>query len=418
MIAWVRLISASLLALSLVVGGFFIHPYIAESQTSNETVSPEVKALNDRIAENRKKVAELEASIAETNKQITVKQTQAASLKNQLAILDAQHESIELDVKLTEEKLDTLSLELEALNISIAEKERSLERQKTMIAELIRTLYYEEQKSVIEVMAAYDTFSDFYNRLHYLQTVDEDLGQSLRALRVTKTELEAKKTAVNERKLSYEETKKRLENKRKDLVEQQGAKETLLIQTRSSEATYKTLLGNLKKQYQSIENEIVSTERQIRQKLDEEKKLKETATGAGDTLFAWPTQSHYITAKFRDPAYPYRQVFEHNAIDIRSGQGTAVRAAGSGYIGRAKTCTSSSCYAYVMILHSGGLSTVYGHLSKIVVKEDQFVTKGDIIAYSGGTPGTVGAGPFVTGPHLHFEVREDGIPVDPEKYLP
>lgn len=414
----IRFISVSLLVLAFLIGGFFSHPFIAQGQTSNETVSPEVKALNDRIAENRKKVAELEASIAETNKQIAAKQTQAASLKNQLAILDAQHEAIELDVKLTEEKVDTLTLELEALNISIAEKERSLERQKTMIAELIRTLYYEEQKSVIEVMAAYDTFSDFYNRLHYLQTMDEDLGQSLRALRVTKTELEAKKSAVGERKLAYEDMKKNLENKRKDLTEQQGAKENLLVQTRSSEATYKTLLGNLKKQYQSIENEIVSIERQMRQKLEEEKKLKESASGVGDTLFAWPTQSRYITAKFRDPGYPYRQVFEHNAIDIRSSQGTAVRAAGSGYIGRAKTCTSSTCYAYVMILHSGGLSTVYGHLSRISVKEDQFVTKGDIIGYSGGTPGTVGAGPFVTGPHLHFEVREDGIPVDPEKYLP
>ncbi len=411
-----RFVITTALALCLLIGGFFIHPFLAFGQTS-EVVSPEVKALNDRIAENRKKVEELEAAIANTNKLIATKQTQAGSLKNQLAILDAQKEGVELDIKLTEEKLDTITLELESLTLSIADKEKTLARQKTMIAELVRTLYYEDQKSVIEVMAAYSTFSDFYNRLYYLQTMEEDLGQSVRAMRLIKTDLETKKTQVGERKVAYQTLRETLENQKKDLREQTYSKENLLAETRASEMTYKTLLGNLRKQYQQIENEIVSIERQVRQRLEEQEKLKQKSE-AGDTTFSWPTASRYITAKFRDPGYPYRQVFEHNAIDIRASQGTAVRAAGSGYVGRAKTCTSSSCYSYVMLLHSGGLSTVYGHLSRIVVTADQFVTKGDIIGYSGGTPGTVGAGPFVTGPHLHFEVREEGIPVNPVNFLP
>ena len=189
-----------------------------------------------------------------------------------------------------------------------------------------------------------------------------------------------------------------------------------MAETRSSELTYKTLLTNLRTQYQQIEGEISSIEREVRKKLSELQGKNDQPEDTG-TALSWPTQSRYITAYFHDTSYPYRNIFEHNAIDIRASHGTPVKAASSGYIARAKRCTLASCYAYVMIVHSGGISTVYGHLSQITVGEEQFVTRGDIIGYSGATPGTPGAGPFTTGAHLHFEVRKDGIPVNPLNYL-
>lgn len=188
----------------------------------------------------------------------------------------------------------------------------------------------------------------------------------------------------------------------------------VLTDTKSSEQKYRTLLESLRRQYQSIEGEIRGYEETVRKKLEEQKKIKNLGSAS---LLSWPVPSRVITAIFHDPDYPYRRVFEHSGIDIRASHGTPALAAAAGYVARAKRCSSTSCYSYILLVHTGNLSTLYGHLSSIAVGDDQFVNRGDVIGYTGGTPGTVGTGPFVTGPHLHFETRMNGIPVDPTQYM-
>lgn len=397
----------------LLVGMIFQPVFVIAEDVGGNTA--EIEQLNKAIAEKKEKIKQLEASIEEYKKQVNQKRLESVSLKNQMAIIDNGISQVELDIEATQVKLDSLGLEIEALQLSIEDKEKTMDRQKKMVAELIRTIHYSDNKSYLEIAAAYDNFSDFYSQLQSVQSVNQDLGQNVRALRGIKEELENKKTQTEERKTSYEDLKEELEGKRKDLTEQVNYKSSLLVQTQSSELKYQTLLNNLKSQYQQIENEVSSIEQEVRRKLEANDKLNNIS---GDsTKLSWPTQSRYVTAYFYDPDYPYRNVFEHNAIDIRAGQGTPLKAAASGYVARAKRCTLSSCYSYVMLVHSSGISTVYGHMSGITVSEDQFVTRGDIIGYSGAAPGTAGAGPFTTGPHLHFEVRLNGIPVNPLNYL-
>lgn len=375
----------------------------------------EIEALNREIASRKEKIKQLEDTIAKYKKNVEEKRLEAVSLKNQLALFDNRLAQLEADIELIKNQIKEAELQIEALQISIKDKETVMTRQKTFVAEMIRRIHAEDQKNYMEIMLSNASFSDFYNQLKYLENVYTDLGRSIKTLRITKEELDAKKVQVEGRRRVYDELRKKLEEKRNDLSEQINTKQNLLAQTHSSELRYRTLLESLKSQYQAIEGEVRTYEARVREQLEKDDKM--ARLGAGEVALSWPVGGRYITAIFHDPDYPYRRVFEHSGIDIRSAQGTPVYAAAAGYIARAKTCTSASCYSYILIIHTDNLSSVYGHLSRVSVVTDQFVNRGDLIGYSGGTPGTVGAGPFVTGAHLHFETRLNGIPVDPMNYL-
>lgn len=406
----------ALLFIFLVTAGLIFRPNFVFSDNTIKTANAnqtEIDALNKQIEDRKKTIQQLEDTISQYKKNIDQKATEAVSLKNQLSILDNHTAQLEAELDLTREKIKSTELQINSLNLDIKQKEDTIARQKKIVITLIQHLNAEGNKQYIEILLTNDNFSDFFDKVKYLEKTYIELGTSVKALKVAKAALDANKTQVEARKADLLALKETLDNKKKDIQDQATAKTTLLVQTKSSELRYRTMVDSLKQQYQAVENEVNSYEQQVKKKLEAQDKIQES----GNVLFSWPVPSHYITATFEDPEYPFRNIFAHKAIDIRAAQGTPVQAAAAGYIARVTHCTSSSCYNYALIVHTGSLSTVYGHLSRISVAADQFVNRGDIIGYSGGTPGAVGSGPFVTGAHLHFEVRLNGIPVNPMGYL-
>src|SRR3989338_7024791 len=102
----------------------------------------------------------------------------------------------------------------------------------------------------------------------------------------------------------------------------------------------------------------------------------------------------------------------HEGIDLYAAMGTPVLAARSGRVSSAKE--NRGMGKYVVLRHWGNISTIYGHLSQIMVRENQFVRRSEVIGLAGKTGN---ANYRDIQPHLHFEVRKDGVPVDPSEYL-
>ncbi len=122
----------------------------------------------------------------------------------------------------------------------------------------------------------------------------------------------------------------------------------------------------------------------------------------------WPTGGP-ITSDYGwriHPVLGYRRM--HTGIDIGAGYGRAIKATDSGNVIHSGWCGG---YGYTVIIdHGKGISTLYAHCSKIYVRRGQAVFKGSTVAAVGSTG-------MSTGPHLHFEVRVNGVPVSPWGYI-
>lgn len=382
----------------------------AETTAKNQdvqTLQAKLKAQKEAIDALQKKVEIYEAKVR-------AKRNAAFTIKNQISELAEQIDKTKTQLEIKREQITELNLRLEQTRGRIEQKQGEIDKQKERVAELIRLLYRQGQKNYIEIFLANDGFSEFFDQAQGLRKVEEDMGALLKTLKSMKEKLEGEKSEMENEKQSLEQLRDQLSGAREQLQEQTTAKDVLLEATQNDEAKFQRLLKEVRSEQAQINANIVGLERELREKLAAAG--DKTLSGLSGQKFTWPVPSRTITSGFHDPDYPFRRYFEHSAIDIRAGQGTPIRAVGSGYV--SVTRDGGMGYSYISLIHGDSFSSVYGHVSCITVKPEEYVAQGQVIGCSGGTPGTPGAGRLTTGAHLHLEIRLKGIPVNPLNYLP
>lgn len=368
--------------------------------------------LNQQIGQKQQQIEQLQDQIDEYQKSIDYQRKQSLSLSNQVNILSNEISKLEVEIKLKESQVEEVNLEIENTQQKIDTAEQNIAKNKDRLAEFLRQVNKQDQVTSIEMALTLESFSEYYNYLHTLSVLEENTGEVLEEIKQFKSEMEIHVAEQEKRRENLEKLKEELEVKQTAVQSNSYAKQSLLTESRNSEAKFQSLVEQLKSEQSAINADIVALEKQIRAKLGGDAGLKSLSSDG----FIWPVPNRGITAYFHDPSYPFRYIFEHPAIDIKSAQGSPIKAAASGYVG--KVVLNGTNYGYVMLIHADGFATVYGHISKSFVSEDDYVAQGEVIALSGGMPGTTGSGRLSTGPHLHFEVRKNGIPVNPLNYLP
>lgn len=388
-------------------------PSLAATGTGLEgDILNQINSINSSVNQKKSKLQQLSAQEKKYQEALTQKRIETASLSDDIALFDNRIAQKELDIEIAEGEIDQLELEMSIIDGKIKEQEEQMTRQRAMLGVLARKLYRVQfRKSALDILLSGKTLSEFFDNMRQIADLEAGVTDALRSVQAIRVALDEQRGLHETKKLAVEEHHRGLEIAKRELEDQRMAKQNLLDVTKADELQYRYQLAELKREQSSADYEIASLEKKLREKMDLADRLKGL-----DSVLSWPlVPARGLSTRFHDPEYPFRYVYEHPGIDVPSPQGTPVRAAAAGIVGNAKDAGMG--YSYVMLLHAGGMSTVYGHLSKIVAKQDSFVERGEIIGYSGGMPGTPGAGKMTTGPHLHLEARLNGIPVDPMKYL-
>ena len=396
----------SKILLTILLANFLFFPINLNAQSGGDTAQIEAD-----IKAKQNKIDSLQEKIDEYNKNLTYQRQQSLSLSGQVKILSNEINKLEAEIELKQNEIEQTNLKIQHTEEKIATTEENIAIQKKQLATFLQQVNRFDQKSSIEVLLSVNTFSDYYNHLHSLEILQNKTKESLDDLKNFKANLEENIKKLDKNKASLTELMEELENKKNNLASRSYAKQSLLSESRNSEAQFQSLVAQLKAEQAQANAEILALEKKIRAGLNPDKLDSISSTG-----FMWPVPNRGITATFHDPTYPFRYLFEHPAIDLKASQGTPIKAPASGYVAKVKI--NGTAYGYIMLIHSNGFATVFGHSSKSYVNEDEYVAQGEVIGLTGGMPGTPGSGRLSTGPHLHFEIRKNGIPVNPLDYLP
>jgi murein DD-endopeptidase MepM/ murein hydrolase activator NlpD len=370
--------------------------------------------LRTELQERRSVVQNIEERIRQYREDAAKKKQEAVTLESQIGVIDDGITVLTLQIDKTEAEVKAVEADIAATEEEIREVERDVDRLKELLQEYMRTLQLLDADSTVEAIFKYATLSEAITQVRQIYRVEQKNQETLDRITVLRTTLTDRVSSLTDLQRELETLRTRQTSQKTTLEDQKNAKNRLLEITKEQEAEFKKLLGAAIADQRRANSEIASVDARIRAELEKRGLSKLGSVGT----FDWPIVPIFgVSCAFHCPGYPYENLIgPHTGIDLPTHVGTTIGAAADGYVGRV-SIASGTGYSYILLIHGENLSTVYGHISAASVSEGTFVTRGQPIGSTGGAPGSRGAG-LSSGPHLHFEVRKDGIPSDPLAFLP
>lgn len=364
-----------------------------------------------RIDELRDQVGEMTAAEAEALGQLFEIQGKRKELDAQVAVLDAQLGDAQSVLDAAEAAVERLGAEIQTLTARIQENDRAIDDSRAEFVTTIGRLYRGGGSATSGLSAFFDASSprEAASASRYLEDVsreDQREMQRYTVLKIENGELRDERRAQEGAAKAARDVAETERNKvatirderdavRDQVVTQEQAEQSQLAAIRSKKAEYEAEIKKLEEESRRIEE-------QLRRSSDPGPAPK------GNGQFVKPVNGPIVSG-FGSRVHPvYGTVRMHQGIDISAGSGTPIRAAGDGVVvsagwnGGYGNCT--------IIDHGNGLATLYGHQSSLGVSAGQTVKTNEVIGYVGSTG-------LSTGPHLHWEVRANGTPVNPMAYL-
>ncbi len=335
------------------------------------------------------------------NKQQELNESRAKekSLGDQVNSLEQQINSKQSDIDELEASISEAQAKLETLEEELAAAEEKVNTQNENLNARLRNMYKNGSVGFIDVLMDSGSFSEFLNNLSLVEKVYTSDQDVLEELQKAYDEIDAKKKEIETLQAELSESKATMEEQKSSLEADKASVEKKKSEIAADSAETQRELDKLEADAQALTSSIRNSG------------SSSSSSKYNGGIMAWPVPScHTISSGYGGRIHPTTGKYKfHGGLDIPGSYGSAIVAANSGKVIWAGN-RGDSYGNYVIIDHGGGVSTLYGHSSKVLVSTGQRVSRGQRIANVGSTGRS-------TGPHCHFEVRINGSRVNPNPYV-
>jgi murein DD-endopeptidase MepM/ murein hydrolase activator NlpD len=371
-------------------------PAAGDNVTRKQAVDSRISGLQDKIAAARAKEQRLAAEIADVTDRIRTLESEVGDVSSDLELL-------EQDLALQRERLARITelwrLQTEKLGFLRAQHEQAIDR----LSDRIVAIYQSGSLSTVDVLLNSSNFSELVTRLDYAQELaeqDERIAESVGRAKDRIQVQQANTTVTRKKVFAVAQAVAARAQQTRQVRDQLVARENALSGTRAQRREALVSVQQEKAEYLHEVESLLAVSASLASRIQTSQSSSSVVRSSSGLI--WPVSGPVTSG------YGWRWGRMHEGIDIAVPTGTPVAAAASGQV-----IVAGWMGGYgnlVVIDHGGGLATAYGHNSSFAVGSGSTVSQGQTIAYAGSTGNS-------TGPHVHFEVRVNGSPVDPLGYL-
>ena len=387
----------------------FIILNVYYSVLADENITNENK-LNENSTENR--TLTLQEQQNQVKENLNNANIQLQYVENELTSTLIQVQKLQDRIDQYQAKLDEVNEKYQKLQNQVEEHQKKLDtvqesynRKNEALKQRLVAFYKSGSINFLDVLMDSNNIIDFVSRYYLIKKMTEYDAKSMEEIEKQKQEIEKVTNELKESKANMKLTKADAEQQTVVLTNTKTILENQISSLTESEQSLKSQIDIYKKQQEELENLIQYAIRSS---------TYELRYSGG--IMVWPTlTTSYITSQYGSRLHPIQGIIKNHAgIDIGGSTGNPVYAAADGVIIYSQYNTGG--YGNLVMIDHGTNSegvkivTLYGHGNKLLRNVGESVKQGELIMEMGSTGNS-------TGPHVHFEVRENGVAVDPKKYL-
>lgn len=348
--------------------------------------------LEDQLADLQRQAEEQQAKTNDASAKVESVSERLRQIQEELRVATAEYKEVKGQLDSVEDKISDNTELLEKTEADLKVKNKKLQQ-------IVRDIYINGQISYVDVLFGAKDFADLMTRMDVLKRIIKHDYDLIMKVKEEKATVENTRAQLEKDKAEAEVLVTDAQAKKAKVEDKESEQQVLLDQAVYDRDTSERMYEEIMAASQEVAN-------MIRRSQMSSAGYSGAPAGAGGMI--WPI-SGPITSEFGWRTHPiFGTARFHSGLDIGGDYGMPIYAAASGTVIYAGWISG---YGNAVIIdHGGGVTTLYGHNDSLNVSEGENVAQGQVIAMCGSTGNS-------TGPHCHFEVRENGEPVSPYGYL-